>query len=86
LHKAQQLLASVRTRNEYCSDGPENTYAKPTKTLFVQPSVAWLQKTPSTIEEEADVDGHVAIPVPPYDMNKVRLVMQECETREFCKT
>jgi hypothetical protein len=31
------------------------------------------------IEEEVDVDGDVAVPVPPYDMNKVRPLMQECE-------
>ncbi|XP_021919608.1 KAT8 regulatory NSL complex subunit 3 isoform X3 [Zootermopsis nevadensis] len=59
---------------------PENTYAKPTKTLFVQPTAAWTQPTLSLIEEEVDVDGDVAIPVPPYDMNKVRPLMQECET------
>lgn len=27
-----------------------------------------------------DVDGDVAVPVPPYDMSKVRPLMQECET------
>lgn len=32
------------------------------------------------IEEDVDVDGDVVIPVPPYDVNKVRPLMQECET------
>ena len=34
----------------------------------------------SRIEEEIDVDGDVAVMVPPYDMSKVRPLMQECET------
>lgn len=59
---------------------PENSYAKPTKTLFVQSAAAWTQTTHSSNEEEIDVDGDVAVPLPPYDMNKVRPLMQECET------
>ncbi|PNF31475.1 hypothetical protein B7P43_G00759 [Cryptotermes secundus] len=59
---------------------PENTYAKPTKTLFVQPCAALAQTSLSSIEEEVDVDEDVAVPVPPYDMSKVRPLMQECET------
>ncbi|XP_069702733.1 KAT8 regulatory NSL complex subunit 3 isoform X2 [Periplaneta americana] len=59
---------------------PENTYAKPTKTLFVQASAARAQTNLALIEEEIDVDGEVESPTPPYDMNKVRPLMQECET------
>ncbi|GLH05111.1 Uncharacterized protein GBIM_10722 [Gryllus bimaculatus] len=52
----------------------ENTYAKPTKSLFVH-------QVPPLGQDEKDVDVEYVeeVPIPPYDLNSVTISMAECE-------
>ncbi|XP_056642331.1 KAT8 regulatory NSL complex subunit 3 isoform X5 [Diorhabda sublineata] len=63
---------------------PEASFLKPTKTLFIPKLVpVKIKSTPNQDSEFIDVEAEVEVPVPNYDVDKAKILMEECEKFAF---
>ncbi|XP_057662812.1 KAT8 regulatory NSL complex subunit 3 isoform X4 [Diorhabda carinulata] len=63
---------------------PEASFLKPTKTLFIPKLVpVRIKSTPNQDSEFIDVEAEVEVPVPNYDVDKAKILMEECEKFAF---